>query len=199
MKLLAIAALALISTPAIAATQIVVGGVTVGSNIYDVSFGDGTCASFFGSCQLSNFAFNTLNTAAEAARSLQDQVFLDTDLGNFDSNPSLTLGCVSADPCRAATPYAVTVRNGAVSNVQYFYSVNYIENGRDGVGNGGNLAVANDFANTADLTLAKFTYVGPAVVAAVPEPATWAMMLVGVGAIGGAARYRRRKINVAFA
>ncbi len=35
--------------------------------------------------------------------------------------------------------------------------------------------------------------------AAVPEPATWAMMLVGFGMIGATARYRRRKSNVAYA
>lgn len=36
---------------------------------------------------------------------------------------------------------------------------------------------------------------------AVPEPATWAMMLLGFGLIGGAMRYRRRqqpKVNFAF-
>ena len=37
-------------------------------------------------------------------------------------------------------------------------------------------------------------------VAAVPEPATWAMMLVGFGMIGGVTRYRRRKpTSVSFA
>jgi hypothetical protein len=35
--------------------------------------------------------------------------------------------------------------------------------------------------------------------AAVPEPATWAMMIGGFGAVGGAMRYRRRKVSVAFA
>jgi len=35
--------------------------------------------------------------------------------------------------------------------------------------------------------------------AAVPEPATWAMMLVGFGMVGATARYRRRKSNVAYA
>jgi hypothetical protein len=34
---------------------------------------------------------------------------------------------------------------------------------------------------------------------AVPEPASWAMMIGGFGAIGGAARYRRRKANPTFA
>jgi PEP-CTERM motif len=33
---------------------------------------------------------------------------------------------------------------------------------------------------------------------AVPEPATWAMMIGGFGAIGGAMRYRRRKASVSF-
>lgn len=34
-------------------------------------------------------------------------------------------------------------------------------------------------------------------IAGVPEPATWAMMLVGVGAIGGAMRSTRRKVSAA--
>ena len=43
-------------------------------------------------------------------------------------------------------------------------------------------------------------YVGDiSVSAAVPEPATWAMMLVGFGLIGAAARYRRRRTAIAFA
>lgn len=38
-----------------------------------------------------------------------------------------------------------------------------------------------------------------AVAAAVPEPATWAMLLVGFGLVGGAARYRRRTTTLAYA
>lgn len=37
------------------------------------------------------------------------------------------------------------------------------------------------------------------VVFAVPEPTTWALMLLGFGMVGAATRYRRRKIAVAFA
>ncbi len=37
------------------------------------------------------------------------------------------------------------------------------------------------------------------VTAPVPEPATWAMMIGGFGAIGGTMRYRRRKTTVSFA
>ncbi|MBD8546067.1 PEPxxWA-CTERM sorting domain-containing protein [Sphingomonas sp. CFBP 8760] len=36
-------------------------------------------------------------------------------------------------------------------------------------------------------------------VAAIPEPATWAMMLVGFGMVAGAARYRRRAMTITFA
>lgn len=38
-----------------------------------------------------------------------------------------------------------------------------------------------------------------AVAAAVPEPGTWAMMLVGFGLVGGMARMQRRRVTVAWA
>ncbi|WP_082472575.1 PEPxxWA-CTERM sorting domain-containing protein [Sphingomonas sp. Leaf357] len=34
---------------------------------------------------------------------------------------------------------------------------------------------------------------------AVPEPATWSMMITGFGLIGGLTRYRRRNVKVAYA
>ncbi|MFM9828693.1 MAG: PEPxxWA-CTERM sorting domain-containing protein [Sphingomonas sp.] len=37
------------------------------------------------------------------------------------------------------------------------------------------------------------------VTGAIPEPATWAMMIVGFGAVGGAMRTRRSKVSVRFA
>jgi hypothetical protein len=40
---------------------------------------------------------------------------------------------------------------------------------------------------------------GSAATPAVPEPATWAMMIGGFGMVGGAMRYRRRKTSVSFA
>ena len=42
-------------------------------------------------------------------------------------------------------------------------------------------------------------YVDGVAVAAVPEPATWAMMIIGFGAIGGAMRRRKVTTRVAFA
>jgi hypothetical protein len=46
-------------------------------------------------------------------------------------------------------------------------------------------------------TLQGLTY--QPVTAAVPEPASWAMMIVGLGLVGGAARYRRRRTGVTYA
>lgn len=34
--------------------------------------------------------------------------------------------------------------------------------------------------------------------ASVPEPASWAMLVAGFGAVGGVARYRRQRVRVAF-
>ena len=36
-------------------------------------------------------------------------------------------------------------------------------------------------------------------IAAVPEPAAWAMMIVGIGAVGGSMRVRRRNAKISFA
>jgi hypothetical protein len=46
--------------------------------------------------------------------------------------------------------------------------------------------------------LAAFTVVNSGVVSAAPEPATWAMMVLGVGMLGGVLRMSRRKDNSAL-
>ncbi len=60
-----------------------------------------------------------------------------------------------------------------------------------------------DFGGTANFTAYDNITFGSAVAGggtgAVPEPATWAMMIGGFGAIGGAMRNRRRKTTVSFA
>lgn len=58
-----------------------------------------------------------------------------------------------------------------------------------------------DFGGTANYTAYDNITFGSDVAGggAVPEPATWAMMIGGFGAIGGAMRYRRRKTAVSFA
>ncbi|WP_375402063.1 PEPxxWA-CTERM sorting domain-containing protein [uncultured Sphingomonas sp.] len=46
----------------------------------------------------------------------------------------------------------------------------------------------SDYASAATLSIP------PSVVAAVPEPGTWAMMIIGFGAVGGALRSRKRGV-----
>ncbi len=58
-------------------------------------------------------------------------------------------------------------------------------------GNAGSFTANASGTNAASLTFSPLT-------GAVPEPATWAMLIVGFGMIGAAARYRRRSTRVAF-
>lgn len=54
-----------------------------------------------------------------------------------------------------------------------------------------------DSAFSSSATLA--TSLAEPTIAAVPEPTTWAMMLVGMGLVAGTARYRRRSVTARFA
>ena len=56
----------------------------------------------------------------------------------------------------------------------------------------------NDFA-VDDVYLGTTSIVNPGPVGGVPEPATWAMMLFGMGAVGGAMRRRKMKMPVSLA
>jgi hypothetical protein len=56
---------------------------------------------------------------------------------------------------------------------------------------------ADDFSTVPTRGFAKFE--PAAAVSAVPEPATWAMMIGGFGMVGGSLRSRRRQTKVAFA
>ena len=81
------------------------------------------------------------------------------------------------------------------------YSANAFVSGIS-VGNGsGALPTYHAFADNVALrtTSGTTTFNFETAVAAVPEPATWAMMLVGFGMTGVAMRYRRRKIRAVFA
>lgn len=80
------------------------------------------------------------------------------------------------------------------SNQNFFYN----EGGYDSYSTGGfnnvNSTYGLDTTNTVIPRIRLTT-----AVAAVPEPATWAMMLLGFGMVAGAARYRRRSASVSFA
>jgi hypothetical protein len=81
-------------------------GLIVQGQSYDVQFADGTCAALFNGCTSSaNFTFQTA-PAADAAASALTEVFTDSALGLFDTNPGLVVGCIGAlTGCNTLIPY----------------------------------------------------------------------------------------------
>lgn len=210
----AVAALALIaSAPAAAATQIVTNGILTGATgvvvngvTYSVAFGDSTCAAAFDGCDSnSDFIFSTNAQVLAAGQALLNQVFLDTAAGNFDSNQALTSGCGfnTLYLCFVAIPYAVGGENFVAGGPQNWGGVSA---NADVAFDGStpstsiNYSIMLNLSSQPRTTFAKFCLQGAtctiaqpqAVPAAVPEPATWAMMLLGFGGIGSAIRRRRR-------
>lgn len=55
-----------------------------------------------------------------------------------------------------------------------------------------------NFTNSGELDTTGFIAGDAGSAAAVPEPAAWALMLVGLGAVGAASRYRRTKPSASF-
>jgi hypothetical protein len=97
-------------------------GVDVGGTLYDVEFMDGTCVALFNGCDnpATDFTFTTQADALAASQALLDQVFLDGGQGNFDSTPSLTVGCLVNDDatgCLALTPFALSQYTQADPNI----------------------------------------------------------------------------------
>lgn len=167
-------------------------GVSVGGKSYDVSFMDGTCSSVFGGCTSSNFTFTTATTAYAAGQALLSQVFLNSKAGQFDSRPNLTVGCTSAIVCDVLIPYAAGRTTALVIDSANF-SINALDTTFIST-------IGTSVSTTSRSALVYAKFVATPVVAAVPETATWAMMLAGFGMIGFAARRRKSvKTTVTFA
>ena len=165
-------------------------GVDVGGTLYDVQFVDSTCAVAFGVCEVSSFPFTTQADAVAAAQALLDQVFLDGPLGQFDSQAGLTFGCaLAAGSCLSLVPYYAFgggVQAAGASNHSVGVPLADSVSGTWSFGASGDMS-ANNVA-----VIARFT----AISSAVPEPATWAMMLFGFGAIGFSMRRRRSLMHL---
>ena len=77
-------------------------GVQVGTQLYDVTFVEGTCAEALGACDAAHFTFNDQTTAQAAAEALLSSVLV----GQFDVNPGRIFGC-TATFCDVQTPYLI--------------------------------------------------------------------------------------------
>lgn len=165
-------------------------GVIVNGKSYDVSFVDGTCAQVFVGCNTSSdLNFQTSADAAAAAQALLDQVFVDSTVNIFqlyDSRPGLTAGCTLAYFCSAFIPFDV-----GPSLFSYALATNESSESGDMVS-----GISYLPQRTADLSsqpsgvYARFSLTQ----SAVPEPATWALMLLGFGGIGLAMRRKPRAL-----
>jgi hypothetical protein len=184
------------ASPAAGATLLVSGGqltgatgVSVGGTAYDVSFADGSCSGLYGGCDsASDFTFTTVGDAQAAAQALLDQVLIDGGAGQFDTAYDLTFGCAanSVLTCAVLIPYAT---GGGVASVAQALNTA----GADSSNVTASPAIAFDTSSAPNYVYALFR---PSA-AAVPEPASWAMMLLGFGAIGLTVRRRKATLQPA--
>jgi hypothetical protein len=190
--LVAAAALGLLLPNAAIAQQLIVNGsgqltgatgVNVNGTLYDVTFVDGTCDAVFGSCGAgSTFTFSSSADAIAAAQALLDQVFTDGAAGQFDSEPALTLGCGNPQECVTIIPYSPQFP----SDVGVGYDLNSATESAD-VASFTSELTTFDFSQSNTYVWARFVPES-----GVPEPSSWALMLLGFGAVGAAMRRTRR-------
>ena len=156
-------------------------GVDVNGTLYNVEFLDGTCADLFNGCdELSDFPFGGDSaTAVDAAEALLDQVFVDSALGAFDSDPTLTRGCSDAESCSVAFPF--NFFSGLISSSQ---ATNFsAASGFPDIQSDGSTFInpTEDLTFEADSTYARFT--------PVPLPASGLLFFAAVAGLGA---FRRR-------
>jgi hypothetical protein len=153
-------------------------GVNVSGSVFDVAFEDGSCDSLFNNCDPTEFAFSSLGEAEAAAAALLGQVFVDSSLGNFDTDPSLTFGCVNATTnCLTRIPFSASAN--LVSQVVV---VNVVLDANDRFSNESSSS-DNSSSNFSNVNFARFSR-------SVPEPSSLLLFLAGI--LGMTPRVMRR-------
>jgi hypothetical protein len=169
--------------------------IDIGGTLFDVSFGDGTCAGLFDGCDsASDFDFTDEASARAAAQALLTQVFIDSTLGNFDSDYSLTLGCESTTSlflqyCLPFIPYYLT--SGGVGGVFPRFDTDFI----------GTFTTLSNWDTSVQtyITWAKFNLASERPPAgtidpdAVPEPSALGLLGIGFMSLGMIGYGRRRR------
>ena len=179
-------ALLFVAAPAAATTLITNGlgqltgitGLTVNGARYDVSFHGGSCVDAYSGCTGSTFTFGDEQDSTAASWAILEAIQSDPV---YDGAPWLTSGCTNR-LCIIDVPFAVSggiVFNSAAYNGDPTWPV------PDDV-------MPDSFYASLDYGGSRTFAVFSPVVPAVPEPASWAMMLLGFAAIGVAARRRRK-------
>ncbi len=169
------------------------GATDIGVNgtLYDVTFRDGTCAQLFNGCdQNSDFPFSNplapfsdTTLAVFASQALLDQVFIDSALGLFDSDPRLINGCTSTRigfGCQASTPLFVRLGAGSLGIIA---AVNFSNELSDSVPAGAG-QVATDSGNQIQVTYALWNLSSTTSPDPTPVPAPSVVILLGLGLIG---------------
>ena len=165
-----------------------ISGLNVGDQIYDVTFVEGTCVELFSGCdEKTDFFFQDITASRAAYTEMLSQVFVDSTLGQFDSNPALTFGCESFAECNIWTPMIAEGSGLGGSNLVFSILRNSSVAGLD-VGTG--LLLSAPLSINSDTTLntrAVFAKWSGSNVSPVPLPASiWLLFsgLIGLISLG---------------
>lgn len=149
--------------------------------VYNVSFADETFDDLYPD-GIPPFIQNSTDSSALSS-ALLSQVLVNTPMHQFDSDPSLVNGCVLPSVCSIATPAFTRGTN----LIYAFLARNGVDDTQDGLNSGYMSRTTAPVLDTE--TFAVWTV--PTPVSAVPEPATFAMMLTGVMMLGVLTRRRK--------